>query len=309
MAQPPPEASKNGPSPQELAAQIERLRNALAEAERRFGEELKKLHEHYGESLRVLGQTATEAKATADTAKQRADEAFSAVEAAQTAATEAASSSAAAQTSAESAQASATAAAADAAAAKVQADQAVADVAAVDTDLGVAKGELKKLSDALGDENPDGVPPNAAKLAAFLAVPVRDITFDPIAEKAIAAVLAARQEDVVKLARDIVAGGIATDINKVSQRLGRARMSEARRHILAVAYPDLLRARLKDPIIPDTAKDPQGLAESLIADLDAQGGRLDKFAEAVIVGSEKSMSLNLQGRERAELCQRVRDSL
>ncbi len=311
MAQPPADDSKNGPSLRELAAGLSALHEELHTVRDRLYEQLKALEGRIGEVVEAAGA----ARNAAATAEKAATAAAAAAAAAEKAAGDAVAKAAAAETKAAEADAKAVAADNKAVAAETKATtaeqragEASAAVAAITADVAKATGEVKELREAFGDD-PAALPPRAVKLAPFLTVPVRDVTFDPIAEKAIAAVLAARQADVDKLARDIVAGGIASAIGRVSERLGRARITEARRHILAVAYPDLLRSRLGDPVKGDLAKDPPGLADSLLADLDAKGGPLDTFADKVVEASEESMSLNLKDHERASLRQRVRDSL
>ena len=289
MALPPTENDKS-PENSKLAAELERLRSEFASFRERAEGQLKEatgavqaVREALAEAAKTAAAAAVQAAAATATAKIAADRV-------------------------KEADAKATAATAKATAADRRAEAAEALAKAVKTEASEASAHVAELKAALGHD-PTAPQHHNGKLPPFLTVLVRDTEFDPVCQKAIDAVLASRKADVTVLAKDIVAKGIASAIGKVSLKLGRSRISEARRHVLAAAYPDLLKTRLGDPIQVDLAKDPPGLAESLLLDLDAPGGPLDAFAELVVAGSEASLSLKLQNHERAALKTRVRESI
>lgn len=289
MAQELTEDDKN-PANARLARQLQELR-----------EEFSKFREHANGQLKgALDELSKVSAALAIASKAATDAGVQA-----TAATTAAQ---AATDRIKDAETDAKAAANKAAAAETRAETAETLVKSVKTEATRTEAKLLGLQKALGND-PGMAPPANGKLPPFLTVPLRDTEFDPVCQSAINDVLASRKADVTRLAGDIVAKGIASAIGKVSMSLGRSRISECRRSILAAAYPDLLKSRLGDPIQVDLAKDPPGLVQSLLLDLEAPGGPLDTFAERVVAGSEASLSLNLKNHERLALKARVRESL
>lgn len=206
--------------------------------------------------------------------------------------------------------------------AKASADQAVKDVKAatdavakleprmkkVETDHGGLGTRIDDLTKALGGE-PIQLDGNGPGLAPFLQIRLREMEFDPLVRRAIAAVAKEMAEDPARLANDIIAKGLGTAVGKVTDRLSRMRMSEPKRHLLAAAYPSLLRQRLGDPIKAELVQDPVGLADSLVADLDLKDGAMDALAKAVIASSEQTLSLNLDASKREALTLRVRESI
>ncbi len=189
-----------------------------------------------------------------------------------------------------------------------QIKKAVAKADAADKRVTAAEKSVGDLKAALGD-SPGPRRPASGKLPPFLTVPLRDIEFDPVCRKAIDDVRADRKADVTALAKVIVDKGMASAIGKVALTLGRSRISEVRRHILAAAFPDLLKKRLGHPIKVEVADDPPGLVQSLLIDLEAPDGPLDRFANHVVTGSEASLSLQLKPHERDALKDRVRASI
>ncbi len=171
-----------------------------------------------------------------------------------------------------------------------------------------ARARVDGLAAALGDGQNIPLPGPAASYP-FLTVAVPDTEFDGVAQSAIEDVRAAFPVDRDRLAASLVSKGLASSAGRVAKILGRARISETRRHILAAVYPYLLDQQLGDPPNGRRLKDPPGLAQNLLLQLDSDGGGVDRFADFVVAHSERELSVQLNDRDRAALKRRVRESV
>lgn len=309
MAQPPVDPTKGQPDVK-LASELERLRIEFTDFRNSTGEQVKQLME----AVSQAGRAAEVAAKNAEEALAKVDGAIKAAEAASASAKSAEDKAVAASTAAKASEAKVAAASTTAKAAKEKADAADRRASAAETaakkvtgELGKTSKQVEELLEALGNGASGGAPP-AGKPPPFLTIHLRETEFDPIVTKALSDIRAslAKKVDIDKLSRSIVDNGLATSIGKVSQTLSRSRIPEARRNVLAAAYPSLLKKRLGDPIKADLAKDAAGLSQNLLIELEPV---LDDFAKLVVKASEDSLSLNLQDTERKALFTRVRESI
>lgn len=175
------------------------------------------------------------------------------------------------------------------------------DVAMRGDDLNQA---LVKLHEALGNTGGQPIDESLLDLIAtsgrtprtdFLTLDAPGGTFDDLAEKALERFgQKVAPPDVVKQARDhLVRLGIASDISKVTKRLRRTRLSRIRRAVLAKAYVPLLMSRLGGRRIdPNIAEDTVGLADSILHDLDAEGGPIERYARLLTDMTVEAMRLD-----------------
>jgi hypothetical protein len=112
----------------------------------------------------------------------------------------------------------------------------------------------------------------------------------------------------------LVESGVATNIEKVTQRINRQRLSPIRRAVLARVYPDLLRHRLAHnggALNEEQTKDTSGLAQTVLADLEMAHGKLDEFAKVLAGRTAAAFALDAPAgsTQRAVLEARIRGGL
>jgi hypothetical protein len=136
------------------------------------------------------------------------------------------------------------------------------------------------------------------KKDGFLAITQRGVKFDPLVRDAIEDLTSKYDitpKETQKIAEDFVRLGIASDIEKVTQRLNRQRIPDIRRAVLGAVYPRILRRRLDGSDSSDprrTAKDTIGLTQTVLTDLDSKNGFLADFAEILVRKTVEKMGIN-----------------
>jgi hypothetical protein len=205
-------------------------------------------------------------------------------------------------------------------AAKVQAKKAEATAGAAkkaavlaDAKAANAQREVDHLQRILGPGN-HIKSPGDRRSYPYLNIPVPDTEFDRVIRGALDKLkYDNRPADLHGLADKIVKSSLASCVERVTQHLGRARISDTRRHILAAIYPHMLEENLKDDTDPkklDAKKlgDPPAFARNLLIELDSSG-YLDDFAELVAEKSETDLSVKLSHTQKEALKKRVRESV
>ena len=146
-----------------------------------------------------------------------------------------------------------------------------------------------------------------AEVKDFLTIKTRRIDFDDWADDAFAALekWAADQTPRDVVLRSTLDAGVGSDIDAVTRKLNRRRISDLRREILARTYPMLLRNRLEDqqnrqprdrPFVVkiQVAEDHTGLADTIALDLDAKtnGSPRDVFSDFMTRIAVQNLNLN-----------------
>jgi hypothetical protein len=128
----------------------------------------------------------------------------------------------------------------------------------------------------------------------FLSIVERGNGFAPLVRQALDALGKDLKQQHDALRNQLVHDGIASDIEKVTQRLNRQRLSDIRRAVLARVYPKLLKKRLMNggaQFDLKRAKDTSGLSTAILADLEADAGSLDDFAKLLATRTAEAMAL------------------
>ncbi|MEL6959181.1 MAG: hypothetical protein AAGL89_09555 [Pseudomonadota bacterium] len=146
-----------------------------------------------------------------------------------------------------------------------------------------------------------------ATIKDFLTIKTRRIDYDDWADDAFAALerWAADQTTHEVVRKSTLDAGVGSDIDAVTRKLNRRRISDVRREILARTYPVLLRNRLEDeqqqqpgdqPFVVkvQVAEDHTGLADTIALDLDAKtaGSPRDVFSDLMTTIAVKNLNLN-----------------
>jgi hypothetical protein len=139
---------------------------------------------------------------------------------------------------------------------------------------------------------------NNKKSNGFLAISQRSVKFDPLVKAAIEELKVKHKirPDEAKVIADVfVKEALAGDIDKVTQRLNRQRLSDVRRAVLNAVYPMILRSHLDGTDLAGdrrSAKDTIGLTETVLADLQSKKGPLADFAEILVDKTIEKMGIN-----------------
>ncbi|CBL45779.1 Conserved hypothetical protein [gamma proteobacterium HdN1] len=137
-------------------------------------------------------------------------------------------------------------------------------------------GDLKPVWGKLIDKNRPGAESN------LLRITTRSIKLDPIAELALAKVKQTFSANESALRKLISSKGYATEIDRVTKRLNRQRISENKRVVLALVYPYLLNTLLSCNDADQEIKDETGFAEAVLFELERENGPLDVFSKEVV---------------------------
>lgn len=148
----------------------------------------------------------------------------------------------------------------------------------------------------------------------FLTITMRDTPFASVVQSALETLVSAEQwkQRHNRLRDELVGLGVASNIEKVTQKINRYRLSPIRRAVLARVYPDLLADRLLNHGGGNLkrAKDTSGLAQTVLADLEKEKGTLDAFAGLLADRAAEVLGLAIHlPTARETLKARIRGSL
>jgi hypothetical protein len=184
--------------------------------------------------------------------------------------------------------------------------RAAMDRALLDHPRIVFDGEVLRLLSGRAKTAPDD----------FLTIKNRDVAFASVVRDALEEFASdAESQSKHDALRDaLVESGVATNIEKVTQRINRQRLSPIRRAVLARVYPDLLRHRLAHnggALNEEQTKDTSGLAQTVLADLEMAHGKLDEFAKVLAGRTAAAFALDAPAgsTQRAVLEARIRGGL
>jgi hypothetical protein len=126
----------------------------------------------------------------------------------------------------------------------------------------------------------------------YLTINQRHQRFDPLVRDTLGQLgQESRDKFEPELLKKIVAGGLASDIEKITRRINRMGMPDLRRSVLAETYAELLDEALDDGGGPsrERAGDTVGTSEAVMAALD---GKLDRFAGVLATRTATALGLD-----------------